>query len=175
MSAHLTYFAYGSNLHPTRLGERLPGARLLTLGQLRGHRLRFHKRGRDGSGKCDCHHTGEGQDTVLGVLYRISRTHKATLDRIEGIGYHSVRIRVVAGGTTATAYTYVARPGHVDTQLRPYAWYRDLVVRGAEHHGFPRDYIHMIAATHVIQDPDPLRRALHAALLARIRRQGHPR
>lgn len=157
------------------MGERLPDALVLGLGQLRGHRLRFHKRGRDGSGKCDCHPTGEEQHAVLGVLYRIPAAYKATLDEIEGIGYRSVRIRVAAGGTTAAAFTYVARPEHAHAQLRPYAWYRDLVLRGAEHHGFPRDYIHMITATDVIQDPDPLRHALNAALLARIRRQGHSR
>ena len=53
MSATLLYFAYGSNLHPERLRERVPSAESLGVARLEAHVLRFHKRGRDGSGKCD--------------------------------------------------------------------------------------------------------------------------
>ncbi len=173
MSAYLSYFAYGSNLHPERLGERLPDILVLGPARLAGHRLRFHKRGRDGSGKCDCEPTGAPQDSVLGVLYRIPAVHKATLDEIEGTGYRSLRVRVVIGGTMAVAFAYRALPDHVHASLRPYTWYRDLVLRGAEHHGLPRDYLRMIAATPARPDPDPARDALHAALLDRIQCQGH--
>ena len=46
------YFAYGSNLCFPRLRARVPGVRALGPALLRGHELRWHKRGTDGSGKC---------------------------------------------------------------------------------------------------------------------------
>ena len=58
MVNRLLYFAYGSNLHPTRLGDRAPSVELVGTAVLEGHALRFHKRGADGSGKCNALATG---------------------------------------------------------------------------------------------------------------------
>lgn len=51
------YFAYGSNMLTERLIARTPSARPVGTSLLPGHRLTFHKRGRDGSGKCDAFET----------------------------------------------------------------------------------------------------------------------
>ena len=68
----LYYLAYGSNLHPVRLTERVPSARFLGLTSLFGYQLRFHKRHEpDGSGKCNMYHT----DTFcLGMQHNDSDT-----------------------------------------------------------------------------------------------------
>jgi hypothetical protein len=46
LSKRIHYFAYGSNLHPLRLQERVPSAALLGWTHLHGWELRFDKRGR---------------------------------------------------------------------------------------------------------------------------------
>ena len=49
----IKYFAYGSNLHPQRFQERVPSGKFLALAALTRHTLLFHKRGQDGSSKCN--------------------------------------------------------------------------------------------------------------------------
>jgi len=78
----LDYFAYGSNLHPPRLRERTPSARVRGKALLRGYRLKLHKRGRDLSAKCDAARTGRREDLVRGVVYRIARGERRLLDRV---------------------------------------------------------------------------------------------
>jgi hypothetical protein len=74
----MKYFAYGSNMSLARLQARTPSARRLGTAVLESHDLRFHKAGKDGSGKCDVVHTG-GAECVYGVLYEID----AERDRLE--------------------------------------------------------------------------------------------
>ena len=75
----LYYFAYGSNLHPVRLLERVPSAQLVG-GMLSWsqHRLAFHKKSQDGSSKCNLVHTGEESDEVYGAIYQMDSAHKAS-------------------------------------------------------------------------------------------------
>jgi len=61
------YLAYGSILHPLRLGERISSAQLCGVTTLRGYRLAWHKRGADGSGKCDLVRTNREQDRAHGA------------------------------------------------------------------------------------------------------------
>lgn len=164
------YFAYGSNLHPRRLAERAPSAVALGPAALEGHAMRFHKRGRDGSGKCDATWTGRPGDVVLGMLYRLSAADVATLDRREGAGdgYEARAVRVRSGDDVVAAFTYLAVPSAVDPALTPWDWYKALVVAGARHHRFPADYVRAIDAVPSRPDPDPERAREHEALLARI-------
>lgn len=48
-------------------------------GEPPAHRLRFHKVGEDGSGKCDAEETGDPEDRVIGVVYAISASEKLVL------------------------------------------------------------------------------------------------
>ena len=69
MARSFLYFAYGSNLHPARLAARTPSCHALGRAVLARHVLRFHKRGRDGSAKCDAWFTGDPTDRLYGVVY----------------------------------------------------------------------------------------------------------
>lgn len=164
------YLAYGSNLHPTRLRERVPSAALHGPAVLVGHVLRFHKRGRDRSGKCDAYATGRTADVVHGALYRLAPADVETLHDIEGVGrgydLHAVRVR--AGNATLDAFTYRANAAWIDDALAPWDWYKTLVVAGARRHGFPEDYVRAIDAVASVADPDAARAAAHAGLLARV-------
>ena len=141
------YFAYGSNMSTARLTARTPSARVVGRGRLPNHALRWHKRGRDGSGKCDVAFAGARSTAVVwGVLYRIDCAEKADLDRIEGlgVGYDEHEVVVVTEAGEIAARTYVARPGAVDPALRPRQWYKAHVLAGAREHGLPAPYVEMI-------------------------------
>ena len=150
------YFAYGSNLCLRRMRGRASSVRRIAAATLPDYALRWSKIGVDGSGKCTIAISPRDAVGVHGVLYRLSAEEKAELDVVEGLGTGydeiSVTVRTPAGPREAT--TYVAATTHVDDSLRPYSWYRDLVVAGAVESGFPDDYVRRIATAEAQQDPD---------------------
>jgi len=159
------YAAYGSNLHPMRIQERTPSARLLGPGLLEGFGLRFHKRSVDGSAKCNVAAHGDG---VHVAVYEMSSDDKRLLDAIEGVGrgYASGTVDVSEFGACAI---YIAELSHIDETLRPYDWYRDLVVLGCREMNFPANYHDRIVALATTTDPDQKRSELNRRLVDRIR------
>ena len=153
MSVH--YFAYGSNLCRSRLVSRATGAESLGAAALTGYRLRWHKRSVDGSGKCSVE-PAAAATAVYGVVYRMSKVAKRALDRVEGVGrgYDIAEVQVRVGGVLVPATTYVADPEYVVDELRPYAWYRELVVRGAVDQGLPEAYVASLRGVETWKDPD---------------------
>lgn len=164
-TGRLLYFAYGSNMSRARLRARIPSATFITTAELTGHRLRFHKRGFDGSGKCDIELTGDPADKVFGVVFEIAAVEKPRLDRKEGLGFgydlKTVDLRT-AEGSTVSALAYFAT--RTDSALRPFAWYKTHVLTGARESGLPADYVRLIAAVETIQDPKPRRRRRELAI-----------
>ena len=167
----LYYLAYGSNLHPVRLSERVASAELLGVVELRQYRLAFQKKGWDGSSKCNLVHTGETGDGVYAAMYSIATIHKADLDRFEGKGqgYDDVELIVKFQGKLQSCFTYFAQPSHIAHDLRPYHWYKNLVLLGARHLQFPEAYVYGIEALESMDDPDEGRRHTHDQLLDRMR------
>lgn len=162
----ITIFAYGSNMRSSRLKARTPSATPLGIGQLKGHALKWHKTGSDGSGKCDVMHTGRDSDVVWGVVYTLNTDEKLNLDAVEalGIGYTEKCAPIHIGDETVEAWFYVA----IDTtpDLVPYEWYKAFVVEGAREHGLPDDYIAALDAVMATSDEDEARAALNARILA---------
>ena len=135
-----------------RLRARTPSARFLATGRLLHHALRWHKLGRDGSGKCDVAYRGLGSaDVVWGVLFDIDCAEKADLDRVEGLGlgYIEREVSVVTERGERRAWTYLAKADKVDPALRPEAWYKAHVLHGAREHGLPKHYVEMIERVEV--------------------------
>lgn len=162
----MLYFAYGSNMHAGRLRERVPSCAFRTVATLPGHALRFHKRGRDGSAKCDAYISGHPTDAVHGVVFALDAAERPALDRAEGSGYRAAPVLLqTSSGATLTAYTYLAVPAAIDAALLPFRWYLDLVVAGAQAHNLPPAYVAWLAATPSHADPDTQRAARHARLL----------
>jgi len=147
------YAAYGSNLHPLRLTERISSAQLVTTSFLPDWSLHFHKRSKDGSGKCNILSGGDG---IHIAIFDISTEDKLALDKIEGLGlgYSQTQLDVPGIGGCAS---YVAEQSHIDNSLDPYDWYRELVLLGAQAHGFPEDYLNRIRSLQARKDPDPNR------------------
>lgn len=158
------YFAYGSNLLTARLTARIPGARRIGTGWAAGRRLLWHKRSHDGSGKCDCA-PGAPEDRVWGALYHLSAAERDALDRIEGFGqgYDRAELLVATDGGPVAAWLYVATG--TDPALRPYLWYRALVLAGAREQRLPEAYRAALAAVAAIPDPDPARHTTNMALI----------
>jgi hypothetical protein len=163
------YLAYGSNLHPLRLGARVPSARVVGVVALPGYRLAFHKRSIDGSGKCLLYAARDPHHQVYGVLYEIDAGEKTALDRAEGKGggYCEQVLQVTIDGLQYAPYLYAARASHIDPSLLPYHWYKRLVLAGARYHGFPAAYVAAIEATPSKPDDDARRRRENEALLLR--------
>jgi hypothetical protein len=145
-------------MYAARLRYRVPSCRFLFTAQLLRHRLCFHKRSSDGSGKCNAFATAASKDSVFGVVYEISPAEKPALDRAEGLGsgYHDEYLRVqTSNGQEVQFQTYIADHDAIDDRLKPYSWYKDFVVNGAQQHGLPIGYIHSyIEPVLAVTDPD---------------------
>lgn len=157
-------FAYGSNLLLSRIRQRVPGVQLVGTAVLADHQLRWHKRGQDGSGKCDV--VARRGFAVHGVLYEVPPEEKPGLDAAEGLGhgYDERRVTVRSAGQDVPCALYQAT--HVDPGLPPYSWYKALVLAGARQHGLPVAYLDTLAAVVAVQDGDADRHARHMALAA---------
>lgn len=179
-------FSYGSNMCSPRIAARVPSARFVATGCVRGFSLRFHKRGRlDGSGKANMLRTDDPEDRVWGVIWEIDPADKAGLDRAEGLGngYDEERVRVVSAPGDASSgvpgghgarldddvglplRAYLASPDFIDDGLLPFEWYLDFVVAGAREHGLPDPHVELIARTEARRDPDEERRRRNRAIL----------
>jgi gamma-glutamylcyclotransferase (GGCT)/AIG2-like uncharacterized protein YtfP len=157
----VAYFAYGSNMLLQRLQPRCKSARVSGVASVPGYRLAFSKRSKDGSGKATL--VPDPAARVYGVVFEIAAEDATELDRIEGRGKGYERIEDLAAlthpeGQPITVTAYIAHDGFLDASLQPYDWYRDLVVRGAEQHRLPDDYLATLRATRVLADPDLKRR-----------------
>ena len=161
----MLYAAYGSNLHPLRLSLRLPKARFKGTAEIAGRKLCFHKRSKDRSGKCNI---VSGYDSVYLAIYELDRQEHAVLDQIEGVGsgYSVEKIEVPGFGE---CHTYVATASYIDDDLRPYSWYKLLVLAGCEALSLPSDYIAMVRQITAIDDPDQARHASNMKIVEQAR------
>jgi len=159
------YFAYGSNMLTARLARRVPSARPVGHAWLAGHRLSFHLRGEDGSGKCNVTATGAAGDVVHGVLFELDADRLERLHAAEGPAYRFLELEVEQPAGQCRAAIYYGRGAWLDDSLVPFDWYRAFVVGGAREHGLPADYIRWLASTTSHCDPDSRRAEYNAGIL----------
>jgi AIG2-like family len=156
----MVYFAYGSNMSTARLRKRMPSCKPLGIATLPRHALRFHKRSIDGSGKCNAFASGN-DNSVIGVLFSFDPAERDKLDEAEGVGrgYEPAMVTVInEKGRRRKVLTYIATPDYIDDNLKPYGWYKEVVLAGGREHGLPPAYIaEYIAAVETIEDPDKTR------------------
>jgi cation transport regulator ChaC len=160
------YFAYGANMFSRRLKETIaPSAVAVDIGFVQGRRFSFGKVSRDGSGKCDIEATNNAKDRAYGVLYRINTKEKSDLAKAEGvgIGYSEANIQIVTAAGTQSAVAYVA--SYKEPVLRPYQWYKAMVIAGATEHGLPAEYIEWLRTFEAQADANTDRRAEREAML----------
>lgn len=109
---------------------------------LKGYKLEFCKRGKDGTGKATVVLTSSMQQEVPGGLYKVTQEELTALDQHEP-DYQRFEVRVAVTGEVRdrAALTYVATPGSRDPDLKPSADYLLLVIRGAIHWGLPESHV----------------------------------
>ena len=129
------------------------------MAELHGHEIKWHKRSRDGSGKCNVVQTSDATAVVYGVLYEIPVGERQALDKAEGLGngYEARNGEVAFKGAARMASIYHATD--IDPSLKPYTWYKAFVVAGAKEHNLPKKYIERLVATDAMEDPDRERHA----------------
>jgi hypothetical protein len=150
--------------------ERVPSAELVGVAEHSKHTLSFHKKSNDGSGKCNMLKSATESDLIYGAIYKIKAEHKNKLDNFEGkgYGYTDNQILVKHNGSEQHLFTYLAQQSHIVDGLKPYHWYKQLVILGAQYLQFPEDYISSIEAIESIEDPEKERRDDQEELVARI-------
>ena len=168
---YINYFAYGSNLLPLRLSQRVASSRSLGQAVLPGYRLAFHKKGADASAKCNVFQSGSGEHQVYGVVYQMLASERVLLDQAEslGAGYDLVWQDIELRGEPTRVFFYQAPAGYIDDSLLPYHWYKQLVVQGARYHRLPETWLALLQQVESRQDPDRERDALHQRILEAAR------
>jgi gamma-glutamylcyclotransferase len=167
--AIIQYFAYGSNMLTERLQERCPSAKPKGVASADNWTLTFSKKSRHGCGMGTIEHASKSR--LFGVVFDVDERERARLDAAEGLGYgynlnDAFTLQMRGSGETLQAITYIADPAHSDPKLKPYDWYRALVLGGARQHALPADYISRLEATPSIPDPELNRpERLHALVL----------
>ena len=154
------YFSYGSNMSSMRLKKRVESAEVISSGILENHKLVFHKKSKDGSGKCDAFFTDSVNDRVYGVIYSIHKKDIKKLDRCEGLnsGYKKEDVDIdIANDEKVKAFTYIATD--IEKSLLPFSWYKYHVFHGAVENNLPSDYISFIDSFNSVDDPDEERAA----------------
>ncbi|MGH2795292.1 MAG: gamma-glutamylcyclotransferase family protein [Actinomycetota bacterium] len=134
------YFAYGSNMDPEQMEERTPGARALGAARLGGYRLTFTRDSPAWGGGVG-HIEADANDEVWGVLWDLTEDHLGSLDVYEGIdvgAYVRETLTVSFDGRDVEAHVYLAIPRGYK---QPSKKYMSALIRGAEAHGCPDDYI----------------------------------
>lgn len=161
------YLAYGSNMCAARLEARVGSTERRGHAWLVGFSLRFHKRGRDGSGKCDAFATGEPDDVLHGALFGLTAPQAEALHRHEGPDYAIETMAVGTAHGEVDAFVYVAHAHAVDHALVPFDWYHAFVLHGAREAGLPDAYVRRIAGVAVRRDPDGARARSNHRILRR--------
>lgn len=154
----MLYFSYGSNMSLKRILARVPSATVVSNATLAKHQLKYHKIGKDGSGKCNIYENGKTRSDVYGVIFDIDENEKKLLDIIEGLGYGYEQKEVnvcSSSGDIVNVFTYYAIK--IDENLEPFSWYLEHVARGAKENNLPKEYIRTIELTEAIEDPDQAR------------------
>ncbi len=156
----MRYFAYGSNMCTNRLKHTVPSATCLFVAKLCGHKLKFHKKSTDGSGKANAYKTAKQYDVVWGVVFEIDSKEKPKLDRREGLGkgYEGKDVNIIdLKGQEHSVFAYIASGSHINDELKPYGWYKTFVLAGAKQHSLPEEYIAAIASQEATRDTDKTR------------------
>jgi hypothetical protein len=102
---------------------------------------------------------------VLGAVFALAVREVVVLDEVEGEGYRKSEGRVRSPGGELAVFWYQAEKAWLDPALRPYQWYKDLVLAGARYHGFPQAYVESLERVDAARDPDHSRAERNLAQL----------
>lgn len=162
------YFAYGSNLNPIRLEDRLGKVKLYGIEKLNYTEIHFHKTGGDGSEKATIESFPEYRKYVMGAVYELSKEQEKLLDKFEalGAGYNKMAVEVeLENKYKIPCFTYQGMHEYADPTSLPFHWYKQLVVQGGRFLDFPPDYIECIENINSIADQNKKRVEVNERLI----------
>ena len=134
---HAYYFAYGSNMLPKRLLERIKKYHTAFLAVLPDHKFTYNKKSIDGTAKANIE-SNSGTE-VHGVCFEIDEDDFTILKKYEG-GYDQRNIVVTTKeGNETKAVTYIS--ASIDTSLVASTEYKNMVLKGAQHWGLSEAYV----------------------------------
>ena len=97
----MKYAAYGSNLHPIRLMDRVPSAQFLGKAVIKDKALRFHKRSKDKSAKCNI--VTDTNNNVYVAVYEIRESEKPAFEVHAIVGKVTITRKSTGEATTYDA------------------------------------------------------------------------
>ena len=134
---HAYYFAYGSNMLPKRLLERIKKYHTAFQAMLPEHHFVYNKKSIDGTAKANVE--SDGVAAVHGVCFEIDEDDLAILKKYEG-GYDQRNIVVTTrNGNKTKAVTYIS--DSIDSALAVSDKYKSMVLKGAEYWEFSESYM----------------------------------
>ena len=91
------------------------------------------------------------------------------MDRAEGLnyGYEEKSFKIEGFGQ---CFCYVASESHIQENLRPYSWYKELVIVGLEHHQASPEYLERVRSIDHITDNDRERHNENMAIVVEARK-----
>ncbi len=172
------YFAYGSNMLEERLRKRCPSAIFCGIAYVCGYELRFNKRSKDCSGKANIVKIKNNKNKLYGVIFKINKNELSKLDKAEGNGYERKDDFIVVkvnNNQEIIVTTYFAKRGAINENLKPYHWYKQLILWGAIKAKLPNNYLAKLVAIKAERDYDEKRNEENLTKLKDVKNNSFPK
>jgi gamma-glutamylcyclotransferase (GGCT)/AIG2-like uncharacterized protein YtfP len=141
-----SYFAYGSNLWEKQMKQRCPESRKLCRATLHGYRWIITTRGYASVVECK----GE---SVEGVIYQLSESDEAELDRFEGVSngfYQKAELPIGSGSWEIIALVYI---DPITEEGHPHQEYIARINSGLADAELPESYVNASIRRFIPENP----------------------
>lgn len=155
MSTDSYYFAYGSNMNPDRVRQRLIKFDDFQAGILHDYRMTFNKRSAKFIGSASANVMLHKGAQTEGVIYRLIHADEiVTMDPYEGypLRYDRLLLTISCQYGLVDAWVYVANQEYIDNNLKPNRWYLQHLLAGREF--LSNTYIEQLEAVECLPDSD---------------------
>jgi len=149
------YFAYGSNMNPSRVRLRNMAYSHYEAGVLSGYELVFNKRSVKYPGAASANIVEKKMGRVEGVVYHLSDENQIeVMDPFEGHPerYRRLLVPIETSATELTVWVYVANSNHIQEGLKPATWYLNHLLAGEAF--LTPDYYRKLAETQCLPDSE---------------------
>lgn len=129
------YFAYGSNMNPSRVKHRCMAFSHYEAGILSGYCLVFNKRSVKYPGTASANIMQQANNQVEGVVYHLADERQITvMDPFEGYPerYNRILVPIETHNGLLDVWVYIANPAHIQEGLKPAAWYLGHLLAGRQ-------------------------------------------
>jgi gamma-glutamylcyclotransferase (GGCT)/AIG2-like uncharacterized protein YtfP len=140
----LHYFAYGSNMDPRHMAERVPGARKVGPGRLDGFRLEFNVYSTEWNGGA-ANLELDRDSRVWGVIWEVPEEQAGGLDAFQGHPTFFRREDVVVEGPSGPTIAWTYRVAHQQgSYVRPTDAYLRLIYSAIRVQGLPPEAMDLV-------------------------------